>query len=50
VNGDGAVDGSDLASVLGAWGTGAGPADVNGDGMVNAADLAALLAAWGSSK
>lgn len=50
VNGDGTVDGSDLAAVLGAWGTGAGPADVNGDGMVNAADLAALLAAWGSSK
>jgi 1,4-alpha-glucan branching enzyme len=50
VNGDGMVDGSDLAAVLGAWGTGAGPADVNGDGVVNAADLAALLAAWGPVK
>jgi hypothetical protein len=46
LDGDGAVDASDLASVLGAWGTAAG--DVNGDGQTDAADLAALLGAWGA--
>ncbi len=46
LNGDGIVDGSDLASLLAGWGAD-GPADLNDDGMVNGADLAALLAAWG---
>lgn len=47
-NGDGAVDGTDLAILLSVWGTpGAGTgADLNGDGVVNGADLAALLASW----
>jgi 1,4-alpha-glucan branching enzyme len=48
VNGDGQVNGSDLAIVLGAWGTGNVVADINDDGAVNAADLSAILAAWGT--
>jgi hypothetical protein len=46
LNGDGSVNASDLASLLGAWGTAGG--DVNGDGTTDAADLAALLGAWGA--
>ena len=45
LNNDGVVNGVDLATLLGAWGT-AGPGDINGSGSVNAADLAALLSAW----
>jgi hypothetical protein len=50
VDGDGAVNGIDLAIVLARWG---GPskdypnADANDDGTVDGADLAALLGAWG---
>ncbi|MGA1057090.1 MAG: GC-type dockerin domain-anchored protein [Phycisphaerales bacterium] len=48
LNGDGTVNGADLAILLGDWGAGAGsPADFNGDGTVNGADLAILLGAWG---
>ncbi len=48
LDGDGAVGASDLASMLGAWGPGAGsPADLNNDGSVNAGDLALMLGAWG---
>jgi hypothetical protein len=46
LNGDGMVDGADLAQLLGNWG-GKGLGDVNGDGMVDGADLASLLGAWG---
>lgn len=46
INGDGAVNGQDLAVVLGAWGATSGPADVNRDGLVDGADLAALLSNW----
>jgi hypothetical protein len=49
LNGDGIVDGSDLAALLGAWGTCPGspcPADLNGDGTVDGSDLAALLGHW----
>lgn len=45
INGDGTVDASDLAILLGAWG-GTGDADLNGDGTVDALDLAILLGAW----
>ena len=45
LNGDGAVDGGDLAILLAAWGTPG--ADLNGDGVTDGADLAILLAAWG---
>ena len=47
INGDGTVNGQDLAALLGAWGSKGGAADVNGDGLVNGADLAALLGSWG---
>ncbi len=45
-NGDGAIDGADLATLLGQWGA-AGSADLDGSGTVDAADLAQLLASWG---
>ncbi len=44
-NGD--VGASDLAALLGAWGSGSSPADLDGDGTVGAGDLSALLGAWG---
>lgn len=49
INGDGRVDGFDIALLLGAYGKSgdARPEDVNGDGTVDDADLAAVLAAWG---
>ena len=43
-NQDGMVDATDLAFLLGAWGTAAG--DLNGDGTTDAADLAVLLGEW----
>jgi len=45
LNGDGVVDGADLAALLTQWGT-SGPADLNNDGVVNGADLATLLTNW----
>jgi len=48
LNCDGAIDGGDLAIVLGSWGQCAGCiADIDGDGVVGGADLAAVLGAWG---
>lgn len=48
-NSDSVVNGSDLATLLAAWGSNdCGVADLNNDEMVNGADLAALLAAWGN--
>jgi Dockerin type I domain len=46
LNGDGHVNGFDLALLLGAWGPGRGAADLNGDGQVNGLDLALLLGGW----
>ena len=46
LNGDGHVDGADLAVLLGAWGTNDPTTDLNGDGTVDGADLAILLGAW----
>jgi hypothetical protein len=49
LDGDGIVGASDLATLLGAWGsTKGGSADIDGDGSVGAPDLSAMLAAWGS--
>jgi len=52
INGDGSVDGFDLAAVLAQWGTCASgsscSADLNADGTVNGVDLASLLAGWGT--
>jgi len=45
LNGDGVVNGADLAILLTQWGTN-GPADINNDGVVNGADLAILLTNW----
>jgi hypothetical protein len=45
INGDGTVDGSDLAALLAGWATSS--PDLNGDGIVDGADLAILLGAWG---
>lgn len=47
INGDGRVDGGDLAELLGAWGSSDLNADVNGDGIVDGRDLAELLGNWG---
>ncbi len=45
---DGAVGGSDLITLLGAWGKNPGhPADFDGDGNVGAGDLILLLGNWG---
>ena len=46
LNGDGSVNASDLAILLGNWG-GAGAGDINGSGTVDAGDLAILLSNWG---
>ena len=46
VNRDGRVDGTDLATVLSAWGSDLADADVNADGAVDGADLASVLSAW----
>lgn len=49
LNGDGVVNGADLALLLGAWGPcTACPADFSGDGIVGSANLAILLGAWSS--
>ena len=51
LDGDGTVNATDLAQLLGAWGPNPGnPADLNGDDVVDAADLAQLLGAWGPCK
>ena len=47
INGDGAVNGADLAVLLGAWGPNAtSPADINDDGAVDGVDLAQVLSNW----
>ncbi len=51
LNGDGCVDGSDLAFLLSTWGECPRPpatclADIDGNGIVNGADLATLLSTW----
>ncbi len=51
-NGDGVINGSDLAALLAQWGPCDAPpascsADLNADGQVNGSDLATLLANWG---
>lgn len=48
LDGNGAVDGGDLGTLLGAWGTASAVADLDGNGIVDGADLGILLGAWGS--
>jgi hypothetical protein len=45
LDGNGVVNGADLAAVLAYWGTPAG--DVNGDGTTDGSDLAVVLGNWG---
>ncbi|MBL9148656.1 MAG: hypothetical protein JNM94_08185 [Phycisphaerae bacterium] len=45
LDGNGSVNGADLAILLGAWGEG-GAADLDGSGSVDGADLGLLLGAW----
>ncbi len=47
LNGDGAVDGDDLGTLLGQWG-GTGSADFDGSGLVDGNDLGTLLGDWGA--
>ncbi len=48
LSGDGSVDATDLAMLLGAWGPCGGvPADLLPDGSIDAGDLAILLGSWG---
>ena len=47
LDGDGAVTGSDLGLLLGAWGSCAGcAADLDGDGAVTGSDLGLMLGDW----
>jgi len=50
LDGNGAVDGADLAVLLGKWGASCEncPADLNQDGTIGGADLAIVLGAWGA--
>jgi hypothetical protein len=47
LDGNGAVDGIDLAALLANWG-GTGQGDIDGDGTVDGVDLSSVLAAWGN--
>lgn len=47
LDGDGDVDGADLATLLGDWGEAATVGDLDGDGRADGADIALLLGAWG---
>lgn len=46
INGDGQVNGIDLAELLGLWNTREEAADLNEDGIVNGQDLAIVLGNW----
>jgi aminopeptidase S len=46
IDGNGAVDGGDLAALLSNWG-GSGAADLDGNGTIDGGDLAVLLSNWG---
>ena len=47
-DGNGAVDGNDLARLLAVWGTENTIYDLNDDGVITAEDLTLLLANWTS--
>ncbi len=51
VNDSGIVNGTDIAIILGAWGTSGGKfpsSDTDGNGIVDAVDLAVVLGGWGN--
>lgn len=45
LNADGTIDATDLAILIGGWGS-TGVSDINGDGTTDGADLSILLGAW----
>jgi hypothetical protein len=45
LNGDGSINGGDLAVLLNNWG-GSGVGDIDGNGTVDGGDLARILSAW----
>ena len=45
LNGDGRIDGTDLAVILGDWGR-SGPGDLNRDGTIDGMDLSIILGNW----
>jgi hypothetical protein len=47
MNHDGLIDGADLGTLLGEWGSNAPACDLNHDNIVDGADLGALLGQWG---
>ncbi|MFO0873853.1 MAG: hypothetical protein U0575_07760 [Phycisphaerales bacterium] len=47
LNGDGIVDGADLAIMFANFGLAGSSADVNGDGIVDGGDLGKMLSNWG---
>ncbi|MBT4524293.1 MAG: hypothetical protein HOI88_08695 [Phycisphaerae bacterium] len=47
LNGDGAVNVSDVLAMVGVWGTNDPVADVDGDGTVGVSDLLLIIEAWG---
>ena len=47
LDGSHAIDGGDLATLLGEWGR-SGSADLDGNGLVDGADLSVLLGNWGA--
>ena len=46
-DGNGEVGASDLATVLGSWGSFGGTGDLDGDNLIGPTDIAILLGAWG---
>jgi hypothetical protein len=46
INGDGHVNGADLAGILSRWGTDDSAGDLDGNGIVDGGDLAFLLMGW----
>ena len=46
INRDGVVTATDLALLLGAWGSDNADADLDGNGVVESMDVAVLLAGW----
>jgi hypothetical protein len=49
LDGDGMVNGADLATLLANWNASLSIADLNGDGIVDGADLASMLALWNTT-
>ncbi|HMN96992.1 MAG TPA: hypothetical protein PKC43_13430 [Phycisphaerales bacterium] len=47
LNGDGSVDGADLAVIFGNFGIPGAPGDLNGDGILDGSDIGLFLSLWG---